>query len=126
MAKEKEYPASNLEFLTAHYVNEARSLVCVKWWNHGSFLDGRALRQDFDLLYSSQLSYFENVTMVGRLLRLGANPNPRNPKVFPPLLLALGANDKSLDLTRLLLEYGAEATIYHPEVSSLLSCTSSL
>ncbi len=34
MAKEKEYPASNLEFLTAHYVNEARSLVCVKWWNH--------------------------------------------------------------------------------------------
>ena len=98
------------------------------WWNHGSFLDGRAHShsQDYGLLYSLHLSYFENVTMVGRLLRLGANPNPRNPKVFPPLLLALGANDKSLDLTRLLLEYGAEATIYHPEVGPLLSCTSSL
>ena len=61
--------------------------------------------------------YFENVTMVRSLLELGLSPNPPLPKVFPPILLALAANsNKSLALTKVLLEFGADPTIYHSEV----------
>jgi len=69
--------------------------------------------------------YFENVTMVRRLLELGLNPNPVLPKVFPPLLLALVNSSKSLALTKTLLEFGADPNIYHSEVKgnlALLSC----
>jgi ankyrin repeat protein len=110
-------PITSPELLIPDTIDAEESLQCSSY--------GRSLGYTHLGLVATAV-YFENVRMARFLCQMGVNINPRRTKEFPPLLLAIGTRELVKQLVKLLLEFGANATIYHPKVKGNVTLLSSI